>query len=225
MSAETPTRPVPRGRLLALTLGALLAAVLIVTGAILPAEFDRDPLGLGRLTGLSRLWAPPQREIGKGGSASRTHSEAQPFRTDVIEIPLGGFLEGAGRSELEYKVRMTKDSALLYAWEVIGAERADDVRHDFHGHTTPNGREGMDVATYEQADGLKRQGSLIAPFDGIQGWQLSNSGEKPVIVRVRLAGFYELIPSGQPGNEGGIVPNVPAAQARPNAPPPANAAR
>lgn len=225
MVTETPMHPVPRGRLVALTLGALAAAVLIVLGAILPAEFNRDPVGLGRLTGIARLWAPAQTEIGKGGTASRTHAEAQPFRTDVIEIPLGGFLEGAGRSELEVKVRMKKDAALLYAWEVIGTARADDVRHDFHGHTTPNGQEGMTVATYEQADGLKRQGSLLAPFDGIQGWQFSNSGEKPVVVRVKLAGFYDLIPSGEPGNEAGIVPNVPAAEARPIAPPPANAGR
>jgi hypothetical protein len=35
-----------------------------------------------------------------------------------------------------------------------------------------------------------------------------------VVVKLRLAGFYELIPSGQPGNEAGIVANVPAAQAR-----------
>ena len=35
-----------------------------------------------------------------------------------------------------------------------------------------------------------------------------------MVVKLRLAGFYELIPSGQPGNEAGIVANVPAAQAR-----------
>ena len=215
MTEPSPVRPVSRLRLLALTGGALAAAALIVLGAILPAEFHLDPLGVGRVTGLSRLWAPPQREIGRGGTASRTHSEPAPFRTDVIEIPLGGFLEGASRSELEYKVRMRKDSALLYAWEVIGAGRADDVRHDFHGHTTPNGQEGMDVATYEQADGLRRQGSLLAPFDGIQGWQFSNSAETPVVVRVRLAGFYQLIPLGEPGNEAAIIANVPAAKARP----------
>ena len=73
----------------------------------------------------------------------------------------------------------------------------------------------MTVSTYRQAFGLKQQGALTAPFDGIQGWQFSNSSEKPVVVRLRLAGFYELIPSGQPGNEAGIVANVPAAQARP----------
>ena len=64
---------------------------------------------------------------------------------------------------------------------------------------------------------LKQHGAQTAPFDGIQGWQFSNSSERPVVVRLRLAGFYDLVPAGQPGNEAGIVANVPAAQARPRA--------
>jgi hypothetical protein len=76
----------------------------------------------------------------------------------------------------------------------------------------------MTVATYKQAFGLKQQGALTAPFDGIQGWQFSNSSEHPVVVRLKITGFYDLIPAGQPGNEAGVVANVPAAQARPNAP-------
>jgi hypothetical protein len=62
------------------------------------------------------------------------------------------------------------------------------------------------VASYRQAFGLKQQGALTAPFDGIQGWQFSNSSEKPVVVRLRLSGFYDLIPAGQPGNEAGVSP-------------------
>jgi hypothetical protein len=133
-----------------------------------------------------------------------------------VEIPLTGFLGGLYGSELEYKVRMKKDATLIYAWEVTGTTDPRDVHFDFHGHTTPKpGGESMTVATYKQAYGLSRQGALTAPFDGIQGWQFSNSGDKPVVVRLRLAGFYDLIPSGQPGNEAGVVANVPAAQSRP----------
>ena len=59
MSAnEQPTRPMAKGVLIAATLGALAVAALVVLGAVLPAEFHRDPLGMGKLTGLSRLWAP-----------------------------------------------------------------------------------------------------------------------------------------------------------------------
>ena len=211
-----PTYPMPRGRLILAILGAAVLAGLIVLGVILPVEFNRDPLGVGKLSGLSRLWAPEDTVVGsETAGVARSREYSTPFRTDVIEIPLGDFLAGAEKSELEYKVRMKKDATLIYAWEVVGATDPQDFRYDQHGHTTPAPGQPMTVATYKQAFGLKQQGALTAPFDGIQGWQFANSSEKPVVVRVRLAGFYELVPSGQPGNEAGIVANVPAAQARP----------
>ena len=217
MSAnEQPTRPMAKGRLIAATVGAAVLAALIVLGAILPAEFNRDPLGVGKLSGLSRLWAPQDKTVGAdAGGAARAREYDIPFRTDVVEIPLGDFLAGADKSELEYKVRMAKDATLTYSWEVVGATEPRDFHFDQHGHTTPVPGQPMTVSTYKQAFGLKQQGALTAPFDGIQGWQFSNSSETPVVVRLRLAGFYELIPAGQPGNEAGIVANVPAAQARP----------
>jgi hypothetical protein len=216
MSTTDPLRPMPRGRLLAATAATLAAAALVVLGAVLPAEFNRDPLGTGRLVGLSRLWAPEDARIDpRAGGAAGAREYATPFRSDVVEIPLGGFLDGAERSELEYKVRMAKDATLIYAWEVLGATDARDFHFDQHGHTTPAPGQPMTVATYRQAFGLRQQGALTAPFDGIQGWQFSNSSERPVVVRLRLSGFYELVPPGQPGNEAGIVANVPADKARP----------
>ena len=213
--SEHPIRPMPKGRLILATLGALALAALIVLGAILPAEFNRDPLGLGKLSGLSRLWAPEDQRVEAAAGAARAREYDVAFRTDVVEIPLGDFLAGADKSELEYKVRMTKDATLIFAWEVIGTSEPRDFHFDQHGHTTPAPGQPMAVSTWRQAFGLKQQGALTAPFDGIQGWQFSNSSEKPVVVRLRLAGFYELVPPGQPGNEAGIVANVPAAQARP----------
>jgi hypothetical protein len=212
---------VPRGRLLLMTGGALVAAGLIIAGAILPAEFDIDPLGLGKLTGLIRLWAPGETKVSnKSGSVARAREYPQGFRADTVEIPLTGFLGGRFGSELEYKVRMKKDATLIYQWEAVGAKDARDFHYDFHGHTTPKpGGESMSVASYKQAFGLRQQGALTAPFDGIQGWQFSNSSDNPIVVRLKLAGFYDLIPSGQPGNEAGVVANVPAAQSRPKVDP------
>ncbi|MFZ5719649.1 MAG: hypothetical protein ACOY5Y_09330 [Pseudomonadota bacterium] len=215
MSAN-PDRPIGRIRLVLATLATLALAVLIVLGVVLPAEFNRDPLGTGRLSGLSRLWAPDDTVVDpRAAGVARAREYETPFRTDVVEIPLGDFMAGADRSELEYKVRMRKDATLIYAWEVVGDVDPRDFRFDQHGHTTPRAGEGMTVATYRQGFGLRQQGALTAPFDGIQGWQFSNAGERPVVVRLRLAGFYDLVPPGQPGNEAGVVANVPAAQARP----------
>jgi hypothetical protein len=225
MSEQPEIRPVQlnvSGRTLALiTGGGLLGGALIVLGFIMPSEFNADPLGLGKLTGVARLWAPPEITVdtkSAGGPLAR-ESETPP-RTDVIEIPLTDFLGGAKGSELEYKVAMKQGATLIYDWEVIGAKNPGDVAFDFHGHTTPAPGQPMQVATYKKASGLKQAGALTAPFDGIQGWQFSNFGEGPVVIRVKLTGFYELIPSGKEGNLAGIVANVPAAQARPDFKPP-----
>lgn len=215
---EAPVQLNVSPRTLILTVaGGLVAGTLIVLGAILPAEYHVDPLGLGQLTGISRLWAPEEKKVDSAASSAPLAREyASAFRTDTVEIPLTDFLGGASGSELEYKVRMKKDATLIYAWTVSGAARKDDFHFDFHGHTTPAPGAAMSVATYKQAYGLSQQGALTAPFDGIQGWQFSNSSDKPVIVHLKLAGFYDLIPSGEPGNTSGVVANVPAAQARPD---------
>lgn len=203
--------PLSRKKVILGSLAALIVAALIVFGAILPAELDVDPLGIGKLTGIIRLWAPAERTINpNSGAFKRARFETIPLRSDVIEIPLGG---GGTGFELEYKVRMKKDATMVYSWEAIGAGKANDLYYDFHAHTTPAPGEEMTVATFKQARGLKQQGSLAAPFDGIQGWYFLTSAEKPIVIRLKISGFYELIPPGETGNEKRIIANVPAAQA------------
>jgi hypothetical protein len=203
--------PLPRKKLILGSLGALALAALIVFGAILPVELDVDPLGLGKLTGIIRLWAPAERKIDpNAGAFKRARDYPNGPRTDVIEIPLNDPRTGF---ELEYKVHMQKDATLIYEWEAIGATSDRDLYFDFHGHTTPRPGYEMAVSTYKQARGVKQQGSLTAPFDGIQGWFFQATGDKPLLIRLKVTGFYDLIPPGQTGNDKRIIANVPAAQA------------
>lgn len=206
-----------RGRLLLAIAGALAAALLILFVAVIPAEFGRDPTGLGKATGLSKLWAPPQVALDPNTLAGPLAREYPTgFRTDVVEIPLRAVSGDPRDFQLEYKVRMRKGATLVYEWQVEGARNEADLYYDFHGHTLAAAPgETMTVATYRQATGERQAGALTPGFDGIHGWFFQNSGFGPVTVRLKLAGFYELIPAGEPGNEAGIVANVPAAQARP----------
>jgi len=54
------SKPLPAGRMLAISGCAFVAASLIMFGAVLPAEFNWDPLRLGQMSGLNRLWAPSE---------------------------------------------------------------------------------------------------------------------------------------------------------------------
>lgn len=206
---HAPNPPSKKSLLIA-TAGAVVVGALIVVGAVLPAEYDRDPLGIGKATGLSRLWAPKEVQVSATeGKQPLARYYDIPWRTDVIEIPLTGADDYENRlNELEYKVRMKKGATLIYEWSVEGKTEPDLFYYDFHGHTVvPEGkRDEMVVSTYKQATGLGEKGALVAPFDGIQGWYLQNQAVPPVKVRLRLAGFYELIPAGQEGNLNGISP-------------------
>lgn len=202
--------PPPKGRLLLFTGGALVAASLIAVCFVLPAEYHLDPLGVGKLTGMSRLAGPKEVAVtpaatAKGGApAVPNHSYPVAWRSDVVDIPLNSADLGEG-SELEYKVRMKPGSTLIYSWTVDAP--ADQFYSDFHGQTIPDKPGGdIKVATYRQAVGIKDSGSLIAPLDGVHGWYLQNQGVKPAVVHLKIAGFYELQPPGAIGNEVGIKP-------------------
>ena len=129
----------------------------------------------------------------KGKEAvSRTYPAG--YRTDVIDVPIQG--------ELEYMVRMSADGTMVYAWEVPGVGDPELFYAEFHGHTeAAPGRPG-DLMFYEKAAGSKASGSLIAPWQGIHGWYWQNKSGAPVTVRLRMSGFYELIPgqAGHPAN-------------------------
>ena len=207
-------KPPSAGKVLALTLGGFVVATLVVLGGIMPAEFNQDPLGLGRLTGISRLWAPPEVVLDVAASAvPATHEYETAFRTDTIEIPLTGGDDRRRGNELEYKVRTKKGATVIYSWTVEGITNPEEFYTEFHGHTLAENAEAMTVAFYKKATGSTANGTLIAPFDGVHGWYLQNQSVGPVVVRLKVSGFYELIPCCEAGNEAGIIANVPAAEA------------
>lgn len=201
--------PAPSKRTLLLsTGGALLVSLLIIFAAVLPAEYNQDPLGLGRATGLSRLWAPEEVAVSPdAASGPAARRELVAFRTDTFEIPLAADGDEARRNALEFKVRVPKGATLLYSWQAAGLDAPEDLIFDFHGHTVAAETKGaVSVADYEKGSGAGANGSLVAPLDGIHGWYFRNRSGQPVTVRLTLSGFYQLVGNGQEGNLAGIQP-------------------
>jgi hypothetical protein len=189
-----------RGVILKLAAGAAIVAFFILFAGVLPVEYGRDPLGLGRLTGVSALWAPPEKvAAAAGGQAQTTYLSATPFRSDVIDIPLEGQGDIMLRDQVEYKVRLPKGGTMVYSWSATGVD-AKDIYSEFHGETMAADK-SLTVAYYHKMTGISDNGTFIAPFNGIHGWYFKNSAKKLAKVRVRLSGFYTLVPDGEPGNE------------------------
>jgi hypothetical protein len=110
---------------------------------------------------------------------------AADYRTDVIDIPL------AAGEELEYKLGLNQGDSIVYQWDAVDLEDPEVLWSEFHGHTPPVNNVG-DLMFYRKAFGATERGSLVAPFSGIHGWYLRNDGDKAIVVRLKVAGFYDL---------------------------------
>jgi len=108
------------------------------------------------------------------------------YRTDVIDIPL----EAGG--ELEYKLGLNQGDSIVYQWDA-GLKDPTLLYSEFHGHTEPVNGAG-DLMFYRKANGATERGVLTAPFTGIHGWYLKNESEEAIVVKLKVAGFYELLP-------------------------------
>lgn len=199
--------PAP-GSLLKSAAVALAAAALATLFFVLPAEYGVDPTGVGERLGLLELAAPggdsagpaPARVVAGeypgipaefdfyepdvlGEPFSRT--QPTPFRTDTLEIRLEEF------EQVELKAVMRQGDAIVYAWSV----EEGIVYADFHadpGEDAP-GYPDRYYIRYLESESAAESGSLVAPFDGNHGWYWLNIEEQPIVIRLRVAGYYERI--------------------------------
>jgi hypothetical protein len=114
-------------------------------------------------------------------------------RTDSVDIPVrpnGG--------EIEYMVKMKQGDSMVYSWRAVDIAAPNRLTSEFHGHTDRAPGTTGTLIFYRKGTGGTESGSLIAPFDGTHGWYLKNDTDRPVVVRLTLAGFYEVIPDQLP---------------------------
>lgn len=204
------------GKTLAIiTGGGLVGGALIVLGAIMPAEFNVDPLGIGKLTGIGRLWAPEEQAFSSGRAVLAFASDTAKS-SHVVEISLGA--SDWPEAAVEYKVHMTPGQSIFYKWTVVNADGTPGtvpVEMDQHGHDVPPEGQPSTVVDFRKARLLADQGSMTAPLDGIFGWYFRNHSPDPVVIRLEIEGFYTLVPPGEPGNEFSIKPLETPAPAAP----------
>ncbi len=113
--------------------------------------------------------------------------QVKAYRSDVIDIPVGPF------GELEYKLAMNTGDSIVYTWDAQEMTNPHLLYAEFHGHTERVGDAPGDLMFYRKASGGNESGALTAPFAGIHGWYLKNDTDRAIVVRLNVAGFYELI--------------------------------
>lgn len=107
------------------------------------------------------------------------------WRTDTVDVPVP-----AGKG-IEYKLTMKKGQGVVYNVTYGNLEHPGMMAVEFHGHTEQVDGVG-DLMFYSKTGGAPESGTFTAPWDGIHGWYLKNDSGKDVVVKLELAGFYEL---------------------------------
>ena len=179
-----------RARLALATAGAILVAGVILMIAILPAEYGVDPLGTGKLFGLTSIAQAESAAAGESSAAGTASPEelepvrpgantpqTAPLKEDTVTFTLGPY-EG-----LEYKYRMEKGAAFVYRWTSTGK-----VRFDFHGE--PEGAPKGYAESYQMGEGERASGAFFAPTPGIHGWFWENLTSNDITVTLTSSGHY-----------------------------------
>lgn len=159
----------PSGKKIALaTSGALLVALIVLVTVVLPAEYQLDPLGTGKMLGLLNL--------SREGPMALTGEEAT-FQVDAIEFELASF------ESVEYKYRLEQGSSLLFDWRASG-----ELVYDLHAE--PDDAEEGYAESFAAGKADHERGTYVAQFAGIHGWFWENRGPRPVTLTLTTAGFY-----------------------------------
>lgn len=163
---------------------AFLAAAVILVTVVLPAEYGIDPLGTGRVTGLTALSSPalapvppPQGEAPAPVSMGPVALYPEQYKFDARTIVLGPY------EYVEFKYHLARDATMIFSWSADA-----DVMHDFHGD--PEGAPADAAQSFDAAPRRQADGSFAAPFTGIHGWYWENPGGEVVTIRLHTAGFY-----------------------------------
>ena len=166
MTATQTTVPYSSRRIALASSSALVAAVLIVVGAVLPAEYGLDPLGTGGALGLLAL-----------SRVQPIEAEDAEYMTDVLEIELvpGEWVEST------YEIE--EGSSMLFSWTASGA-----VSYNFH--SAPDGAPPGYAESFDAEEQDRAYGAYTAPFTGVHGWYWENRGSASVTITLTTVGFY-----------------------------------
>lgn len=145
---------------------AFAGALIIFLAVVMPAEFDRDPLGVGSVLGLK----------GMMNSHTSLNEQYEFHKSDEAEFVLEPF------QSLEYKYLMDLGNTLVFSWQADG-----ELYFDLHAEnfTVPDGE-----ASYAQGSSKQQMGSYDAAFNGMHGWFWENRTFQTVTLRIKTSGFY-----------------------------------
>ncbi len=186
---------------------ATIIAVIVLIGAILPAEYNIDPTGIGKSLGLTQIAEAAQSasvvpvatkqanetdlslDAANSGvitianapsvaAIKQIRAQVTGLRQDNVDIVIP-----AGKG-LEYKLLLNEGEHLEYEWHTDG----NQLYFDFHGE--PQGDKTGFYESFAITTSDQMKGTLTTPFAGAHGWYWKNKTSEPITVTLVTKGAY-----------------------------------
>ncbi|PMG50847.1 hypothetical protein BCU91_01635 [Shewanella sp. 10N.286.52.B9] len=180
----------------------VIAAIVLLT-AILPAEYNIDPTGIGKALGLTKI-----AQAAEIGTVENTESvegidDIESAALVIVTAPLVADIKQARKTAavrsdsvnvvipagkgLEYKLLLNQFTHLTYQWHTLDEA---PLFFDFHGE--PQGDTTGYYESYNISTADKVTGSLTTPFAGAHGWYWKNTSDAAITVVLNTTGAYNI---------------------------------
>lgn len=187
------------------TIIAAVSAVAVLVTVVMPAEYNIDPTGVGKVLGLTTMGEIKQSlaqesENGMGEATTSTISnEAESDPNIQSAMPLGEAekmpmppiqkqqmtIELKPGQATEIKLAMPESASVNFKWTTSGG----GLNYDTHGDPV-SAPKGFYHGYGKGRNETQQTGTLKAAFDGKHGWFWRNRTESPVSVTLEVEGQF-----------------------------------
>jgi len=167
---------------------SIILATIILFVAVLPAEFNIDPTGLGRKLGLTVLSQTVDATIKPSAISCSDDANLTDEKLGTTQWKDTVIITLPPKKGLEYKFSITKDETLDFIWETVDKTK---LYFDFHGE--PKGDKTGYFKSFKESTDSQSSGSLVAPFTGAHGWYWENKTNQTVVIILKTRGNYKII--------------------------------
>lgn len=165
---------------------SLILAIIILLIAVLPAEYNIDPTGLGKKLGLSVLAESNDESVEPSIISCPDPAEVAGQKTIANAWPDSVVITVPPKKGLEYKFHIAKGEKFEFVWKTDGAS----LYFDFHGE--PQGNTTGYFKSFKVSTQSESSGTLVVPFTGVHGWYWENKSNSPVIINLKTRGQYKI---------------------------------
>ena len=188
------------GKLIKSTILAAVTAGLLLVTVVMPAEYGIDPTGIGNAIGLKRM-GEIKVKLAEEAAMDQTENLAvkddeEPAQAEVVVEPTPDPIDTtpailnhemqvtlAPDEGAEIKVDMSKNSKVQYTWWTDGGKANFDV----HGDSK---KLKIDYHNYYKGSEQRKEGEIVAEFDGSHGWFWRNRTSKTITITIKTRGEY-----------------------------------